>query len=81
MYRRLYNLVYKYLKGKKFVKIQLNSIGVNMGIKIGAFGYGIGAICAAGAILLAALGKTEWKTFAAIAVVLWVISTLVRIAK
>jgi hypothetical protein len=49
-----------------------------MAIKIGAFGYGLGAIFGAGAVLLAALGKTEWKAFAFIAVILWLISTAVR---
>lgn len=49
-----------------------------MGIKIGAFGYGIGALAMAGAVLLAALGKDNWGTFAFIAVLIWVISTLLR---
>lgn len=49
-----------------------------MAIKIGAFGYGLGAIFGAGAVLLAALGKTEWKVFAFIAILLWIISIVIR---
>lgn len=49
-----------------------------MVIKIGAFGYGLGAISMAGAILLAVLDKAQWKTFAFIAVMLWIISVLLR---
>jgi len=49
-----------------------------MTIKIGAFGYGLAAIFGAGAVLLAALGKSDWKTFAFIAVILWLISIAVR---
>lgn len=49
-----------------------------MSIKIGAFGYGLGAIFGAGAVLLAVSGKAEWKVFAFIAVLLWIISVVVR---
>lgn len=49
-----------------------------MAIKIGAFGYGLAAIFGAGAVLLAALGDDNWKTFAGIAVLLWIISILIR---
>jgi len=49
-----------------------------MAIKIGAFGYGLAAIFGAGAVLLAALENTSWKTFAVIAVVLWLFSILSR---
>ena len=49
-----------------------------MAIKIGAFGYGLGAIFGAGAVLLAVLGKSEWKIFAFIAVLLWIISLIAR---
>ncbi len=47
-------------------------------IKIGAFGYGVAAILAAGAVLLAALGVSSWPTFLAIAVVIWILSVLAR---
>ena len=49
-----------------------------MVIKIGAFGYGLAAIFGAGAVLLAALGNSDWKTFAIIAVILWLISIVLR---
>ena len=49
-----------------------------MAIRIGAFGYGLAAIFGAGAVLLAALGKADWKTFVGIAVILWIISILIR---
>ena len=49
-----------------------------MTIKIGAFGYGLAAIFGAGAVLLAALGNGSWTTFAGIAVLLWIISLVVR---
>jgi hypothetical protein len=49
-----------------------------MGIKIGAFGYGLGAIFGVGAVLLAVLENPAWKTFAFIAVILWLISVAIR---
>ncbi len=49
-----------------------------MSIKIGAFGYGIGALCAAGAILLTAMGNSSWGIFLTVAVVIWILSTLIR---
>jgi hypothetical protein len=49
-----------------------------MSIKIGAFGYGLAAIFGAGAVLLAVLGKSDWKTFAGIAVILWILSIIIR---
>lgn len=49
-----------------------------MAIRIGAFGYGLAAIFGAGAVLLAALGNPDWKTFAFIAVGLWIFSVLIR---
>ena len=49
-----------------------------MVIKVGAFGYGLAAIFGAGAVLLAALGKTEWTSFAGIAVFLWIFSVVAR---
>ena len=49
-----------------------------MAIKIGAFGYGLAAIFGAGAVLLAVLGKNDWKTFAGISVILWIVSLLIR---
>jgi len=52
-----------------------------MGIRISAIGYGIGAIFAAGAVLLAALNNPNWGTFTGIAVGIWIISTLIRLAK
>ena len=51
---------------------------IEMVIKIGAFGYGLGAIFGAGAVLLAALGNSNWGTFAVIAVLLWIIPVLIR---
>ena len=49
-----------------------------MTIKIGAFGYGLAAIFGVGAVLLAAMGNSNWKTFAFIAVILWLISVAVK---
>lgn len=49
-----------------------------MVIKIGAFGYGLGAILGAGAVLLAVLENPAWKTFAFLAVLLWIISVAAR---
>lgn len=49
-----------------------------MSIKIGTFGYGLAAIFGAGAVLLAVLGKSDWKTFAGIAVILWLLSIIIR---
>lgn len=49
-----------------------------MVIKIAAFGYGLAAIFGAGAVFLASLGKIEWKAFAFIAVIIWLISILIK---
>jgi len=49
-----------------------------MAIKIGVFGYGLAAIFGAGSVLLAALNNPNWKMFAFIAVMLWLISVAVR---
>lgn len=49
-----------------------------MTIKIGAFGYGVAAILAAGSILLAVLNNTAWKTMLFVAVVIWIISVIAR---
>ena len=49
-----------------------------MTIKIGAFGYGVGAILAAGAVLLAVLGNNSWKTFLIVALIIWFLSILIR---
>ncbi len=52
-----------------------------MGVKIGAFGYGIGAIFAAGAVLLAIMGNSNWFIFMILAFVIWFISALPRLAR
>lgn len=49
-----------------------------MGIKIGAFGYGLAAILGAGAVLLATLKEPVWSTFLIVAVVVFVLSILLR---
>lgn len=49
-----------------------------MSIKISAVGYGLAAILGAGAILLASLGNSDWKTFLGFAVVVWLISLIAR---
>lgn len=49
-----------------------------MTIRIGAFGYGLAAICGAGAILLAALNNSAWTTFLIIAAILFVVSIIAR---
>ena len=43
-----------------------------MSIKIGAFGYGVGSIFAAGTILLAALSNPAWIATAGLAVLCFV---------
>jgi len=53
----------------------------NMGIKIGAFGYGLAAILGAGSILLAAIGNEDWKTFLFFAVAVWILSIVLRKAR
>ncbi len=49
-----------------------------MSVKIGAFGYGVASILAAGSILLAALDNPAWSTILAVAVIVWIISILAR---
>ena len=49
-----------------------------MSIKIGAFGYGLGAIFGAGAVLLAVLGSSLWSYFLAAAVIIWILSVIAR---
>lgn len=49
-----------------------------MGIKIGAFGYGLAAILGAGTILLAALNNSAWTTTLGAAILVFIISILVR---
>ena len=49
-----------------------------MGIKIGAFGYGLAAILGAGTILLAALNNPAWKATLVAAIFVWIISVVVR---
>ena len=49
-----------------------------MSIKIGAFGYGLAAIFGAGSILLAVLENSNWKTFAALAAIIWLVSVAAR---
>ena len=49
-----------------------------MTIKIGAFGYGLAAILGAGTILLAAISNPAWKTTLGAAIIVWLISVLVR---
>ena len=44
-----------------------------MVFKIGAFGYGVGAIFAAGSVLLAALGNDSWSTFLIVAILIWIL--------
>jgi len=58
--------------------VVLKGGNIKMSIKIGAFGYGIGALCAAGAILLTAMGNSSWGIFLTVAVVIWILSTLIR---
>lgn len=49
-----------------------------MTIKIGAFGYGLAAILGAGAILLAALNKSNWNYFLFAAIIVFILSILLK---
>jgi hypothetical protein len=49
-----------------------------MGINISAGGKGLAAILGAGAVLLAVLDKSEWIMFLLMAVVIFVISLVIR---
>ena len=49
-----------------------------MGIKIGAWGYGLAAILGAGAVLLAALNNDKWWYFLAAAIIVFIFSTIIR---
>lgn len=49
-----------------------------MPIKISAFGYGLAAILGAGAVFLAALSNPAWTTFLGVAVVVFILSILLR---
>lgn len=49
-----------------------------MGINIGAFGYGLAAILGAGSVLLAALGNPLWWKFLIAAIVVFVLSIILR---
>lgn len=49
-----------------------------MGIKIGAWGYGLAAILGAGAVLLAALNNDKWLYFLGAAVLVFLFSTILR---
>jgi len=49
-----------------------------MGIKISAVGYGSGALCIVGAILLAAMGNSSWPIFLIVGVFLVVFSAIMR---
>jgi len=49
-----------------------------MSIKIGAFGYGVASLLTVGAIFLAAIGKSEWKTFLFFGLAIWITSVLLK---
>jgi len=49
-----------------------------MAVKIGAFGYGLAAILGAGAVLLAAINSPFWNTFLGAAIIIFVLSILLR---
>lgn len=51
---------------------------IKMGIKLGAFGYGLGAILGVGAVILAALGKDNWNYFLYAAIGVFIFSTIIK---